>query len=283
MNKIEKFIYQHLLLLRRITQSVILIILILMPFLNKIGFHKIYGTVYSITIGELNIADPAMILQTTLLVSKIYIPLLLAGLVPVLIAFFLGKVFCSWMCPFNLITEYSNKLRSKIKKKGSMSRNRNPQKYIYWIVYSGILLAMLTFSMPLLTFLSMPGIISSQITSVIFAGSIGIEILIVVGVLLVEFAFSSQFWCKYVCPVGATLTLVHPQPIMQIQYDASQCTCRTDILPCNQACPLGLDPRHNGIYPYCFNCGNCVDACRTEGQALNFALITKEHHLFKEK
>lgn len=278
-----KFIYKHLLLIRRVSQIFVLFAMVLIPFLNKMGIHRIYGTLYSMNIGELNIADPAMILQTTLLLSDVYIPLIMAGIIPIILAFTLGKVFCSWICPYNLIAEFAVKLRWNLLKNKKPSRNHNPEKYIYWVVYGILLMVMLLVGAPLFTFLSMPGIISSQLTGAVFSGSIGIEIFLVFTILFLEFFVSPRFWCKYGCPVGATLAFVHPQPIMQVSFNSQKCICRTEFLPCQLACPLNLDPRRDGIYPYCFNCGSCMDACRNEGQALNFILKSKEYYVAKEK
>jgi len=40
---------------------------------------------------------------------------------------------------------------------------------------------------------------------------------------------------------------------------------------CNSACPIELNPRQVGIYPYCVNCGECIAACQNKGEkAISF-------------
>ncbi len=47
--------------------------------------------------------------------KTIYGPLLLSILIPVLVTLVLGKVFCSWICPANLLLEVTGKLRKLLR------------------------------------------------------------------------------------------------------------------------------------------------------------------------
>ncbi len=272
MTAFEKFIYNHLHLLRRFVQFSTLGFIFLVPALNRWGFNEVIGTFYSISLGNLDIVDPALMLQTILLTKEIYFPLLLAGIIPLIITLLLGKVFCSWACPFNLFAEYVDKLRRKIKPAGIPLHNRNPKPHYYWVVFGSILTLVAVLGVPIITLISLPGLISGQIADLVFWGTLGIESLLIIIILLIELLWAPRFWCKYACPVGATLSLLRSKHTLKIHYNPRHCTCHPGSLPCNAACPIHLDPRRLDIYPYCYNCGDCVDACREEGRALNFTL-----------
>lgn len=276
MTGFEKYIYEHLHVLRRLVQVTALLFLFAVPILNKFGFNEILGTFYSIKIGNLDIVDPALMLQNILLTKEIYFPMLLAGIIPLIITLLLGKVFCSWVCPFNLFAEFTDMLRRKIRPKTVTVRHHNPKPHHYWLVFGVILTAVAVLGVPLIALTSMPGLISGQIADALFWGSLGFESLFVLFILAVEVFRAPRFWCKYACPVGATLSLLRSRHTLKIHYNPQQCSCKPNYLPCNSACPVQLDPRHTGIYPYCFNCGECVDACRNEGQALTFTLQPAE-------
>jgi len=272
MKKVEKFINSHLHLLRRISQIGSLVLIIAIPFLNKSGINILKGTYYSISIGELDIIDPAIALQMILLTKSILITVLLMMIVPVVLAMILGKVFCSWACPFNFIAELLGKL-----KKSPSIHSRNPKTFHYWTIFGIILLSMTVFGIPIIVFISMPGQISALIADAIFNGILGIEILLVIVILAIEFLFNRNFWCKYVCPVGATLSLFRIKKTIKVTYEPNKCAkCEgKKDSPCIAVCPLNLNPRLSGAYPYCYNCFECVNTCRKNGGALNISFEKK--------
>lgn len=274
MTKFERFIYQNLHSLRRLTQWLALGFVFLVPLLNRWGVNDIIGTFYSIRVGNLDIVDPALVLQTVLLTKELYFPLLLAGFIPLVITLFFGKVFCSWICPFNLLAEFADKIRQKVRPNAVRLPHRNPKGHHYWLVYGSILTFVAVFGVPLISLISMPGLITGQVADFLYVGTIGFELLAVPLILIIEIFFAPRFWCKYACPVGATLALLRAKNTLRIKFDAHKCTyAHTRRLPCQEACPLHLNPmKFKDLYPYCFNCGECVDACRVEGQALNFTL-----------
>ena len=279
MSDIEKnrsYILTHLHVFRRMVQFCTIIFIILVPFLNKQGYHGIIGTFYSISFGMLDISDPALLLQYILLTKNFYLPLIIASIIPILLAALFGKVFCSWVCPFNFLSELSELIRKKVKRINFI-KNTNPEAYSYWIVFGSILLIVIISGIPIITFISMPGLITSQIADIIMFKAIGIEIIIVFAILIIEVLFAPRFWCKYACPVGATLTLFHNRRSLRINCNSSycaDCTVSKDRV-CNIPCPLNLDPRGDNIYPYCYNCMECVDTCQKNGQALNILFNNK--------
>jgi len=276
MTKFEKYLYKHLHLLRRTTQIAAISFLFVIPILNKYEYNEIIGTFYSISIGNLDIVDPALMFQHILLTKSIYFPLLLAGIIPLIIALIFGKVFCSWVCPFNLFAEYGNKLRQVIKPIIKKGYNRNPKPHYYWLIFGSIITIVAISGLPIITLISFPGLISGQIADLVFFGTLGIEIIAILLIIVFEIIYKPRFWCKFVCPVGATLGLIRYKHSLAIQYNAQICTenCPVDKKSksiCNNACPVDLNPRQLGIYPYCTNCGECIAACQNKGEkAISF-------------
>jgi len=270
MTRFEQHFYKHLNRYRRLTQILALLFIFIIPFLNKAGVRSVIGTYYSLSIGNLDIVDPALVLQTLLLTKEIHFALLLAGIIPLLITLFFGKVFCSWVCPFNLLAEYTDKLRRKIRPKTVRLKNKNPKPQYYWLVFGSIITMVAISGIPLIALTSMPGLISGQAADFIFFGALGIELFLVVGILLLEIFFWPRFWCKYACPVGAVLALLRGKNTLTIQYNAHICADKCPVnykkvSLCNDSCPLQLNPRQKGLYPYCYNCGACIEACYNKG------------------
>ena len=280
MTPFEIYIYTRLHVLRRVVQFLALAFIFVIPILNMLGFRQIIGTFYSISIGNLDIIDPALMLQTIFLTKEIHFPLLLAGIIPLILTLIFGKVFCGWVCPFNLIAEYTDKLRRKIRPGSVKISNSNPKVHYYWLVFGTFVMLMTVSGIPIITLISMPGLISAQAADLVFFSTIGIELSVVLIILVIEVFYKERFWCKFACPVGATLAFLRAKHTLSIHYDAKICSeqCPVDkfkLSLCNSACPLNLNPRlinekQNNIYPYCFNCGECVDACQNKGSKAIF-------------
>ncbi len=277
MTKTERHIYRHLHKYRRTIQRLALVFIIVIPILNKQDWNCIIGTFYSLSIGNLDIIDPALIIQFLLLTKSITIPVLLAGAIPFITALFLGKVFCSWMCPFNLFAEWTENLCRRIKKEKLTTPHRNPKAYYYWLIFTVILALIAITDLSLINFISMPGLISSLPADWMVGGSIGIEALLIIIILVVELGVAPRFWCKYVCPVGATLELPRNKRTLKIHFTPQQkCVCDAQHPACNIECPIHLDPRRTDIHPYCYNCGECVRKCLEVGGD-NLLFSMQEH------
>jgi ferredoxin-type protein NapH len=258
--------YRRLDRIRKGFQLFAVLFLVAVPVLNWMGVRWVVGTLYSISIGGLDIADPMMALQATLLTREVFVPLLLAAAIPVLLALVFGRVFCSWMCPFNTIQEWLDSARRRLfKSRWLKSRRRraprNPRPVVYWSIFAGLLAAALLAGLPLLAWLSAPGILSTQVSHAVFGMGLGMELALVAGLVVGEFALARRVWCKYACPVGATLSLCRTPWTLRVVRDAEKCQCKTGGEACQIVCPLGLTPLAGGLAPSCFNCGSCIAAC----------------------
>lgn len=269
----KNFFNQHIKIFRRIIQTATIVFICVVPILNHFEFTFIVGTFYSYSFGFLNIADPSIIFQTILLQKNFYVPLIIAGFIPVGIAFIFGRIFCSWMCPFNTFSEISFWLRKKTtgRKKRFLESSGNPASYYFWIFTIFVFALVLILGIPIVTFISAPGIISSQIADGIYTGEIGLELSLIVLILVVEFAIVSRVWCKYLCPVGIFIGIFRVKSTMRVKYNEWACICSEEQAPCAAVCPLKLSPKKQGALPYCYNCGDCITTCQKKyGKALTF-------------
>ncbi len=264
--------YRTLHRLRSAVQIFSLLFLFAVPLLNLLGIHALLGTLYSLSLGGVEITDPLMVLQTILLTKQIYLPLLLGVILPVLLALVFGRVFCSWMCPQNTLSEWLDTLLKRFARKPWQRMHRrliasNPSPARYWAIFVAILLMTFLVARPVLNYLSLPGIISSAISQSVLHMSLGFEIIFVLIILGSEVFLARRYWCKYICPVGATLAVFRGKATMHLEYDATACACHAQTAPCHYACPLQLSPKRDNVYPYCFNCGLCLSACEKTGNA----------------
>ncbi len=248
------------LILRRLTQFGILALFLAGPLA---GLWIVKGNLtYSLTLGVLPLTDPYILLQT-LLAGHVPEKLGLLGAAIILTFYFLvgGRVFCSWVCPVNLVTDAAAWLRERIGIKGGAHISRKTR---YWVLGMTLLIAL--FSGSIAWELVNP--VSMLHRGLIFG--LGMTWSIVLAVFLFDLLVSQNGWCGHICPMGAFYSLVGKwSPLRVVAAQRIECN---DCMECYAVCPepqvikpalkgegIGLSPVI--LSPNCTNCGRCIDIC----------------------
>ena len=248
------------LLLRRISQLGILSVFMLGPLA---GIWLVKGNLnYSLTLGVLPLSDPYVALQA-LMAGHVPEKLGLIG-VAIVLAFYLlvgGRVYCSWVCPVNLVTDAAGWLRARLGIKGTGQLSRQTR---YWMLAMTLLGS--AASGVLLWELINP--VSMLHRGLIFG--LGAAWAIVLMIFFFDLFVVSRGWCGRLCPVGAFYSLLGRWSPLRVNAGKRQ-ACN-DCMDCFEVCPEPqvIRPALKGegkgvgpviLAPACTNCGRCIDVC----------------------
>ncbi|MEY3219119.1 MAG: hypothetical protein RIT27_476 [Pseudomonadota bacterium] len=248
------------LILRRFSQLSILGLFIFAP----VGIIK--GNLSSsVLFNTIPLTDPYVLLQSFFAGHSLAKTALIGAMI-VLIFYFIvgGRVYCSWVCPINIITDAAGWLRNRLGIKNTSSFSRQTR---YWILAMSLIIGL--FSGTLAWELVNP--VSMFQRGLIFGGVA--MWFIVLAIFFFDLLVIKNGWCGHLCPVGAFYSLINK--ISLIRVKATRRNACDDCLDCFIVCPehqvikLPLKGAAKGSNPLilaanCTNCGRCIDVCNKQ-------------------
>jgi ferredoxin-type protein NapH len=246
------------LILRRSSQFSILALFLLGPWF---GIWIVKGNLSSsLTLDFLPLTDPFVLLQSFFAGHSPATDALIGA--SIVLIFYLvvgGRVFCSWVCPVNIITDAASYLRCKLDIKATSSGVSN--KIRYWLLAMSMLMAWITGSIVW----ELVNPVSILHRGIIFGMSFGWGLIALI--FLFDLFVVKNGWCSRICPMGAFYSLLGRVSVLRVNAkDRDKCT---DCLECFSVCPESqiinpaLKGKHSSIIldGNCTNCGRCIDIC----------------------
>ncbi len=246
---------------RKFVQTIVFIGMFIVPILNILEIYFIKGTFYSIDFGDIAMADPLAILQAIVSSKHINTTMIISVVIPLLLVLLLGRVWCSWGCPYYYTIEFLDWIKKKFKIKNlkpfyheKLPHKTNTIRFVFLILG---LFVMGISGIPLLNLISAPGIISSQALVLVKFHYLTFEAIFILLLIFFEL-FYFRFWCRYFCPQGSFLSLFRWSKGLKVVKVKDSCS---NCLSCVKSCPMLLNPMKEGDNLLCHNCGDCIDAC----------------------
>jgi ferredoxin-type protein NapH len=209
-------------------------------------------------LGQVTLADPFATLQILLTGHMLERDVLLGALLVLGVFLVLGgRVWCSWVCPVNLVTDVAGLLHRK-------TWHRNlfglPRHLRYTVLALALLLSILI-GLPAFEWVSPIGAMHREI---IFG--LGLGWTAVMGLFLFDWLVVKHGWCGHLCPLGAFYSVVgrHTAQI-RVKFDQGSCNgcgqCQA-ICPEPQVLNLKRLARDGQVLSgECTNCARCIPIC----------------------
>ncbi len=202
------------------------------------------------------------------LATGIFNPIHPSGLIILLVilstAILLKRGFCSWVCPFGLLTEYLNKLHRLIFRKDIrvprwLDYPLRSLKYLLLFFFIWAIIIKMNVS-DLDYFIYSPYNMVADIKMLHFFTDISAFAFWVLTALLVLSILIRNFWCRYLCPYGALLGGLSFISIFKIHRNENTCT---QCQQCTRTCPVDIKVHKatGVISDECHGCLKCVAVC----------------------
>ena len=250
---------QRWLLLRRASQLAILLLFLTGPWF---GVWILKGNLSaSLIFDTVPLTDPLLALQTMVAGHWPYTTTL-TGAAIVLVFYLLvgGRVFCSWVCPLNMVTDAAAWLRRRLGIKTGRAPDANTR---FWLL-GGILLATAVSGVLVWEWVNPVSLLHRTLIFGLWGSS-----WLIAGIFLYDLLIASRGWCGHLCPVGAFYGLLGRTALIRVS--AARRSACDDCLDCFVVCPEPQVIRPalkqaGQTHPLilsgdCTNCGRCIDVC----------------------
>lgn len=255
------------LLMRRTLQ--ILIVLAFVVDIPEVGRIARGNLSSSMWFWHVPLTDPFVMLQSLLAGASFAKTALIGAIIVVAFyAFFGGRIYCSWVCPINMLTDAAHWLRHKLKIKGNLTMSRD--------LRSLLLVMALVLS---LTSGTLAWEIINPITlfqrELMWTSATGVMLL--AALFLFDFLVTRRGWCGHLCPVGVFYRwLGHYGRLRVTALNTDACSGCTD---CIKVCPephvlapVVAQKAMTVTHGDCTRCGACLDKCDSGALAMKLDL-----------
>ena len=264
----------RLLILRRLVQLSILLLFFGTAHWgwNIAGAALLEGNLSSSEVlGLIPLADPFAVTQILFTGHTLETRVLIgAALALALYGLLGGRVWCSWVCPINMVTDLASWLRRRLNIPDALRISRRVR---YWVLALTLLLSVLS-GVAAFEWVSPISMLHREL---IFGMGLGWAA--AAAIFVFDLFIIKHGWCGHLCPLGAFYALLGKLSPVRIGFDAPTCT---QCCECVHVCP---EPQ---IFDFkqaqqkliisaseCSNCGRCISVCPED--TLRFALRPRIH------
>ncbi len=231
--------------LRRISRSILLIILIGLPFLRMNGESALRFDVPTLRL---------LFFGTAIWMQDFFIVLIAMIFLTFLVLFtttLFGRIWCGWLCPQTVLVDATSFMDSP-RKRGYAARGAASATVA---AISSIIAA------------SLIGYFVSPYDLASLFKTNGAPVTIVVGswvaltaILFLDLVAVRRSFCATVCPYAKMQGVLFDDRTLVVAFDDQRAQECKECLACVKACSIGVDIR-KGLQMSCIHCAECVDAC----------------------
>jgi len=216
-------------------------------------------------------ADPFAVLQIFLTGHVLESEVIIGAALILALYLLLGRIWCSWLCPINMVTDLAGWLRNKLGITNTFALKRNTR---YAVMVLALVLSVLT-GVAAFEWVSP---ISMMHRGIVFG--LGFGWTAILGIFLFDLLILKHGWCGHICPLGAFYSITGKAAQLRIAFDTPTCThCGECAKVCPEPQVLNLKKASEAgmvASGECTNCGRCIKVCPEDTLKFNLRQSIKK-------
>lgn len=188
---------------------------------------------------------------------------------PIILSLFIGRIFCGWICPIGAVQEFLHPENFKLQLPLLLDRIFSYLRFV--LLISGVVFSWLVMSNVWNSYDPFQSIFTFKWSFIT---------VVLLFVVLSASIFIERFFCRYLCPLGAVLTITSRFSLLKMRPDSDVCIA---CGKCSQpgACSMNTI---SAVNPYtdlpmieaseCIRCYRCANICHYS--ALKLSLTSKK-------
>ena len=177
------------------------------------------------------------------------------------ISFLYGRLWCGWVCPQTLASDFADSLRNRLDKL-FQTRPGKPRFWLSWSLWTlGVLAVSLGTGIVFACYWLAPNTVFAAALAPWHDLSAGLTVYLSAAVLAGDMLWLRRKFCASGCPYGPLMSVLSDQNTLAVRYlDERDDDC-IHCHKCEVDCPMGIDIKQGVGQLSCIGCGECVDSC----------------------
>lgn len=222
---------------------------------------------FSQVLDKIPLSDPFATLQLFVAGGSLAFDVWLGALIVSLFyGIFVGRAYCGWVCPINMVSDLSAWLRRKLSITTPLLNL--PRGFKYLVLALSLVLSLL-FGLPAFEMINPVSMLHRGVVFGMGFGLLGVAMIFLFDLFVLKNGF-----CGHICPIGATFSLIGKFSMLKVRHKVQNCT---KCMKCIEVCPekqvLDMIGKKDAKVTQmaCIKCGRCIDVCGD--RALEFSIL----------
>ena len=176
-------------------------------------------------------------------------------------AFLYGRLWCGWVCPQTLASDFADSLKTRLDR-ALGTRPGRPGFALSRTLWAGSILAVSVATGAILAcYWLAPATVWAAVQAPWRDWPAGLTVYLTAAVLAADMLWLRRRFCSHACPYGPLLGTLADRNTLAVRFLTERADECVSCHRCETDCPMGIDIKQGVGQHGCIGCGECVDSC----------------------